>query len=347
MARKRLLIAAAGAAAEKTCGKTRRRICKSRRDRLLYRYQFQNGRRRDRQMDTMQLKLFLSLSKTLNFTKTANEFYVTQPTVSNYIKVLENSIGVTLLKRDSHSVSLTPEGREFVNYATQILSLEAEAENRLRNISEGRRGFIRIATLSSAAELFSLCLEEFVQKYPGVQVNVDMLEGAEMIAALEQCSYDIYFAHEHMISGANGSVDYLTTSTSRMALVVHRNLAEKIDMDDWSSLGGFHFVSALEAGFSLSGQIRRICQNRGIVPDIINYYNRADAVLLAVNSGVGISILPASLIAFHNWPNLVSFPIEGSDALVSSVVAWNRSGGNPEVSRFLAVSHLTELRRKK
>ncbi len=37
-------------------------------------------------MDTMQLQLFLSLSKTLNFTKTANEFYVTQPTVSNYIK---------------------------------------------------------------------------------------------------------------------------------------------------------------------------------------------------------------------------------------------------------------------
>ena len=102
-------------------------------------------------MDTMQLQLFLSLSKTLNFTKTANEFYVTQPTVSNYIKALESSIGVTLLKRDSHSVSLTAEGKEFVNYATQILSLEAEAENRLRNISEGRNGYLRVAMLSSAA----------------------------------------------------------------------------------------------------------------------------------------------------------------------------------------------------
>ena len=61
--------------------------------------------------------MFLSLSKTLNFTKTANEFYVTQPTVSNYIKVLENSVGVQLLRRDSHSVSLTPAGKEFVAYA--------------------------------------------------------------------------------------------------------------------------------------------------------------------------------------------------------------------------------------
>ena len=296
-------------------------------------------------MDTMQLQLFLSLSKTLNFTKTANEFYVTQPTVSNYIKSLESSIGVTLLKRDSHSVSLTAEGKEFVAYANQIISLQAEAENRLRNISEGRRGFIRIATLSSAAELFSLCLEEFVQKYPGVQVNVDMLEGAEMIAALDQCSYDIYFAHEHMVSASNSSIDYLVTNTSRMDLVVHRKLADQVDMNDWSNLAGLHFVSALEAGFSLSGQIRRICRNRGIVPDIINYYNRADTVLLAVNSGVGISILPSTLIAFYNWPNVVAFPIEGSDALVSSIVAWNRSGGNPEVARFLSISHLTDLKK--
>lgn len=295
-------------------------------------------------MDTMQLQLFLSLSKTLNFTKTANEFYVTQPTVSNYIKALESSIGVTLLKRDSHSVSLTAEGKEFVAYANQLLSLQAEAENRLRNISEGRRGYIRIATLSSAAELFSLCLEEFVHKYPGVQVNVDMIEGAEMISAMEQCSYDIYFAHEHMVT-ASGSIDYLVTDTGQMSLVVHRDLAEKVDMGDWSNLADCRFVSALEAGFSLSGQIQRICRNRGIVPDVINYYNRADTVLLAVNSGVGISILPSTLIAFYNWPNVVAFPIEGSDALVSSIVAWNRNGGNPEVARFLALSRLTELKK--
>ena len=295
-------------------------------------------------MDTMQLQLFLSLSKTLNFTKTANEFYVTQPTVSNYIKALESSIGVTLLKRDSHSVSLTAEGKEFVAYANQLLSLQAEAENRLRNISEGRRGYIRIATLSSAAKLFSLCLEEFVHKYPGVQVNVDMLEGAEMISAMEQCSYDIYFAHEHMVTGSS-SIDYLVTDTGYMSLVVHRDIADRVDMNDWSNLADCRFVSALEAGFSLSGQMQRICRNRGIVPDIINYYNRADTVLLAVNSGVGISILPSTLIAFYNWPNVVAFPIEGSDALVSSIVAWNRNGGNPEVARFLAVSHLTELKK--
>ena len=293
-------------------------------------------------MDTMHLRLFLSLSKTLNFTKTASEFYVTQPTVSNYIKVLESSVGVTLLKRDSHSVSLTPEGKEFVAYANQILSLEAEAENRLRSISEGRRGFLRIAVLSSAAKLFSLCLEEFVQRYPGVQVNVDMLEGADMISAMNQCAYDVYFAHEHMISDGNLSIDYFITNTGCLSLVVPKGIAERINMNDWANLSDYSFISALETGFSLSGQIRRICQNRGMTLDIKHYYNRADTVLLAVNSGVGISILPASLVDYYSWPNIATFPIEGDDAQVNSIVGWNHNGGNPEVAEFLSVGRLAK-----
>lgn len=294
-------------------------------------------------MDTLQLKLFLSLSKTLNFTKTANEFYVTQPTVSNYIKALENSIGVTLLKRDSHSVSLTPEGKEFLGYATQMLSLQLEAENRLRNIAEGRRGYIRIAMLSSTIQLFQECLNEFVKKHPGIQVNVDMVEGSEMISAIGQCSYDLYFAHEHMISG-NDNIDYFTTGTSHLNLFVNKDIVDKIDMSDWSTLTPYHFVASPDAGFSLSGQIKRICNNRGIVPDIINYYNRADSVLLAVNCGVGIAILPPQLKSFYNFPNVTALPIEGADARVDYVVAWNRAGGNPEVKKFLAVKSLTELR---
>ena len=296
-------------------------------------------------MDTLQLKLFLSLAKTLNFTKTANEFYVTQPTVSNYIKALENGMGVTLLKRDSHSVSLTPEGKEFMGYATQMLALQTEAENRLRNIAEGRRGYIRIAMLSSTVEMFSACLEEFVRRYPGVQVNVDMLEGSEMITAFSQCSYDIYFAHEHMVS-ANENIEYFIVEKAHLNLFVNRDIVSSIDMSDWKTIAPYHFAASPETGFSLSGQIKRICMNRGVVPDIINYYNRADTVLLAVNCGVGIAILPPQLKNLYNLPNIVALPIDGSDAVINYVVAWNRGSGNPEVQKFLGVGKLASIRRK-
>ncbi len=292
-------------------------------------------------MDTLQLKLFISLSQTLNFTKTANEFYVTQPTVSNYIKALEGNLGVTLLKRNSHSVSLTPEGKEFVNYAKQLLSLQAEAENRLRNISEGRRGYIKVAMLSSAAGYFTICLEEFLKKHPGVQVNVDLLEGAEMTAALGQNNYDLYFAHQHMVP-ENEIVEYRSLGSNHLHLFVNKSLLDSIDMHDWSTLSKYHFVSTPAQDFTLSGQINKICANRGIVPDIINYYNRADMAVLAINSGVGIAILPPHLKYFYNCPNVATLPIDGDDAKITMVVAWQRNSGNPDVQRFLSLNSLSE-----
>ena len=292
-------------------------------------------------MDTLQLKLFISLSQTLNFTKTANEFYVTQPTVSNYIKALESNLGVTLLKRNSHSVSLTPEGKEFVSYAKQLLSLQAEAENRLRNISEGRRGYIKVAMLSSAAGYFTVCLEEFLNRYPGVQVNVDLLEGAEMTAALGQNNYDLYFAHQHMVP-ENEIVEYRSLGSNHLHLFVNKSVLDYIDMNDWSTLAKYHFVSTPAQDFTLSGQINKICANRGIVPDIINYYNRADMAVLAINSGVGISILPPHLKYFYNCPNVVTLPIDGDDAKITMVVAWQRNTGNPDVQRFLSLNSLSD-----
>lgn len=292
-------------------------------------------------METLQLKLFISLSKTLNFTKTANEFYVTQPTVSNYIKSLERSIGVKLLNRDSHSVSLTPEGREFVNYASQIIALQLEAENRLRNIADGRRGYLRVAMLSSASSFFSCCLEEFMHRYPDVQVNVDLLEGAEMTSALNKKSHDLYFAHKHMLPNS-AEISFKPLGSVQLYLFVHRNFLGEIDMNDWSSIAKYHFVSTPAQDFTLSESITKLCEKRGIIPDIINYYNRADMAFLAVNAGVGVAILPQQLKDFYNCPNVVGIPIEGDDATIYQVVAWKTQNGNPNVDNFLHLSSLNE-----
>jgi DNA-binding transcriptional LysR family regulator len=125
---------------------------------------------------------------------------MTQPTVSNYIKSLENSIGVKLLNRDSHSVSLTTEGQEFVGYASQMLTIQMERRTGFAISPRGARLYPH-AMLSSTAELFSECLYEFSRAQPGVQVDVSIKEGTEMMRAISQNAYDIYFANKYMNTG--------------------------------------------------------------------------------------------------------------------------------------------------
>jgi DNA-binding transcriptional LysR family regulator len=221
--------------------------------------------------------------------------------------------------------------------------LELEAENRLKNIAAGRRGYIRIAMLSSAAELFSSCLTEFSNEQPKIQVDVDIKEGTEMIRAIGQNGHDIYFANRYMLPDID-EIEYIVTRTDQLHLFVHRDIADKIDLDDWSTLKSYHFVSVPETDFTLSGQIKSICLSRGIVPDIINYFSRADTLLLAVNSGIGITILPPALKYFYDFPNVISMPITGDDAVISSVVAWRRGRNNPDAQKFLRLKSLMKYR---
>lgn len=76
-------------------------------------------------MNTTQIKCFISLGKTLNYTRTAEELFMSQPTVTKNIQKLEAELGVQLVEREKGRVSLTANGRFFwqkVCAANQIIS---------------------------------------------------------------------------------------------------------------------------------------------------------------------------------------------------------------------------------
>lgn len=289
-------------------------------------------------MDTMQLRIFVSLSRTLNFTRTANEFFMSQPTVSNQIRSLENELGMPLLERSSHHVSLTDAGAEFVGYAARMLETQAAAELRLRNLAVDRPGYVRVAMLSSWAQAFSHALRAFSQRWPRVQVDVAMLEGSEMLRAIRQMDYDLYFANEPMMPQKSGELRYAVAGVSQLCLFVHKELAPAIDMNDWATVGRHPFVSMQASDFTLSSQIETICANRGIRPDVINYYNRADMLLLSVASGVGVAILPPEFAAFRCPEEVAALEIAGADASLRSVVAWKADSPNADADNFRAVA---------
>lgn len=267
-----------------------------------------------------QLELFASISRTKNFSRTAQQFYITQPAVSHHIKSLENTMGVRLIQRSSHRVSLTQEGEEFLPYVKQILEISSSASNRIQNMAEGRWGHIRIASLSSTSNQLSDCLSRLYKEHASIQVDVDLLEGSGMIDALQKGDYDFYFSVENMIT--ESGYEHIMIHRDRLELFVNKEIADTIDMADWTTVARHPFVSVPQSDARLSSQVRLICKNRGIKPHIINYYNRAESVVLSVNAGIGIAILPGELGLLYQRPNVVTLPIEGNDADLISVFAW-------------------------
>jgi len=273
-------------------------------------------------MNMLQYELFASVARTQNLSRTAEQYNVSQPAVSHQLKMLEESLGLELVRRTKRGVVLTDAGRELLPYVQEILSVKDQAETRMRSLAEGSVGHIRIAALSSASYQVSDCLVRLYAGHPDIQADISLLEGTELVEALRENRCDFYFGVDNMAPDNMGYASEVILR-GRLELFVNRSIADSIDLNDWSTVARCPFVSVPKSDVSLDKKIMNICANRGFVPRIVNIYNRAESVVLSVNAGLGVAILPGSLRELYQRPNVVTFPIEGEDARADTVFIWN------------------------
>ncbi|MFJ2830553.1 LysR family transcriptional regulator [Streptomyces sp. NPDC087263] len=102
-------------------------------------------------MQLRQLEYFLAIWESGSFSGAATRLYVTQPSLSQQIRILEKELGSALLERGRHGVTLTPAGRAFLPQAQRVLQAAQEAKDAVRQVTEGRRGDVHVLTVRSVA----------------------------------------------------------------------------------------------------------------------------------------------------------------------------------------------------
>lgn len=276
-------------------------------------------------MNLIQYELFASVAQTLNVSKTAQQFYITQPAVSHHIKSLENTLGVELVKRTKRGVYLTEAGQEFLPYVREILAINSRAETRMKSIADGMVSQIRLAVLSSSTRIVSQCLVKFAETNPDVQIDINLLDGEAMVNALKDNDFDIYFALNKM-SPVDATYEELILNDETLSLYVNKELADRMgDEIDWKELRKYALISVPRTDMSLYGKINKICRNHDYVPRLINTYNRAEATILSVSAGLGVAVLPSAIGDLYNWSNVVAYQIDDPDAKSPISCIWDPS----------------------
>lgn len=100
-------------------------------------------------MNTTQLECFVSLASTLNFAKTAEQVYLTQPAVTKEIQSLETELSAKLFVRTTRSVSLTEVGRQFLPEANSILNSYYHAKDWIASFHSKNKNTLRIGYMDS------------------------------------------------------------------------------------------------------------------------------------------------------------------------------------------------------
>ena len=143
-----------------------------------------------------QYRIFAAIVKCGSFGKAAEELYITQPAVSQSIKLLEKRLGAQLFIRTSRGVLLTEAGEILNSYVQQALFAFKGAENHINELKMLERGKLNIGASDTLSKHFSLpYLKKFHEKYPRVNLKVTNRTSQDTVDLLEQGKVDIGFVH--------------------------------------------------------------------------------------------------------------------------------------------------------
>ena len=126
-------------------------------------------------MHDTRLYIFKAVADRKSFSLAAQDLFLTQSAVSQYIGSLESSYGLKLFDRMHRKISLTEAGEKLYHYAVEIEHLYQEAEKAMRSLSEPVSGRLHIgASLTTGEYLLPEILAKFNRLYPSVDISMDI-----------------------------------------------------------------------------------------------------------------------------------------------------------------------------
>lgn len=145
-------------------------------------------------MELRQIKYFVKVAETLNFSEAAKVLNVTQSTLSQQVKQLETEIGTQLLLRSSHSVALTEAGNELLPLARQTLHKAQLCTERINDLNNLLTGTLNIGVTYSFSPILTETLVSFMKMYPRIKLNIFYKPMAELMGMLRERVVDFVLA---------------------------------------------------------------------------------------------------------------------------------------------------------
>lgn len=284
-----------------------------------------------------ELECFLAVAEELSFTRAAKRLNLAQPPLSRHIKNLEDKLEVSLFERSRRNVSLTAAGRAFREEAATILHQLRRAAEAARRAAAGETdrleiGFVSAVLSSELVEVFAT----YRRENPNVRLILHDLLPADQLAALEKGELDLGFvgvAPEVVPS----SLSITTWRDERLMVYLPADhpLAKRKRIR-LSSLKDEPFVLVSpEAAPAYSLLVKRLCQEAGFRPAIVQEVMRAQAAAAMTVAGSGISILPESLNRITK--NGVQLVDESGKRLSFAHSVARRKEGSIHIERFFEV----------
>ena len=243
-------------------------------------------------MNFQQIESFIQVADNLSFSKAAEQMYLSIPTISRNIRLLEEEIGVTLFVRDRHKVILTPAGQSF--YVDALILVETEKQARMHVLEADKKAQIRIGCTSQEEQnIISKSLSDYKKIRPDVIPRIICDNYAKQVTLLKQQGLDLLIGSENIAKGDQEINFQEFCVLSSTALI-----------PDNDSLSDYEEISFqdLKNGVIVTIPQRMVpFKSRNIIKDFLAVHHEhsldiecedEQSCISLVSAGYGISVLP-------------------------------------------------------
>lgn len=254
-------------------------------------------------MNTKQFTYVLTLAKVGSFSKAADTLNITQPSLSQYIKKIEQEVGMDLFDRIKGEVRLTDAGRVYINIGRQILDLEHQMENAFTDLETNKTGSLVIgAAPYRAASMMPEIASSFQGIYPCIHLIVREGTTAELVEGMEHGEYDLALTLlpiDHRLFSYEKVMEEEMVLAVPSSYPVFQSIAKdrKYPAINVKELTGQNMVMLTETQY-MQRQLNNLLQDYKVHVRTAAIVKSLQAQIQMVKAGVGIALVPSGIGRF-------------------------------------------------
>lgn len=287
-------------------------------------------------MNTQQLECFVKVAEKLNFTKAAEELYISTPAVTHQIKNLEEELNTTLFIRTSKMVKLTETGAFFYGEAKDILQKMGMAEKKVQKIASQNLAVLRIGC-SSQVELKALeqPLKQLKEQIPDVFPQIMIQDYFSLRSLFDNEQLDVLIGTKEMISKVHNCIFKKVKTVESYAIVSEDSTLAQEKSISFKKMRGVRLIALhprcipFQYGNKLQEFITLHAQQ------YLHFLCESDqAAILLAKCNYGVAILPEIYIPAYR-EGIVVLPFSEDLKAIEYGIAYHKNIKEKHIKEFI------------
>lgn len=284
-------------------------------------------------MDLQQLRYIVALYQEKNFLKAAKKVNVTQPTLSQQIKKLEQELGVPLFERSTQQVQATEAGKKFLPHAIAMLDTLSKGVAELTDDLDVVRGTVKLAAIPTIAPyILPEVILALKKKAPLVRLEVYEETTSVLLSHLKEGLVDVGIL-ALPVEAPSAVTRKIAKEEFLLAASKRHPLAKKKEVP--SSAINTEKILVLQEGHCFGNQTLEYCKRSRSDEQVIFQGSSLTSVLKLAAAGEGVTFVPAMAVEPRFYPGLAFIPFSDPKPFRELAFIWRTTAPLTKASRMV------------